>query len=67
MENASTLYTVGTFSHTLEIFGEPDMGWYGWALIRSDRTVAATDEDQQYGSFHTALREGLEAAQQLEG
>lgn len=67
MSEGTTIYTVETFSHSLEVFGERDMGWYGWRLLHLDTgRQVADDMGQGYGSLHTALREGLEAAHLLE-
>ena len=67
MGQGSTVYTVETMSHKLEVFGEPENGWYGWRLLQSwDGRQVADDMGQGYGSFHTALREGLEAAHLIE-
>lgn len=61
------LEVVETFGHILEVFGEPDMGWYGWRLYKADSgQVVADDQEACYSAKHVAMREGLNAAELLE-
>ncbi len=50
-------YTVGGL---IEVYGEPENGWYEWRIIDGGRTVRDTGaEGRQYGNAEIALRDAL--------
>lgn len=42
----------------IEVYGEPDMGWYEWRVVGSD-SVERGSKDKGYGSAEIALRDAL--------
>ncbi len=42
----------------LEVYGEGDMGWYEWRVVKAGR-VQKDSKDRGYGSAPAALRAGL--------
>lgn len=43
----------------VEVYGDPEMGWYEWRVIRADGCVVRDSRDQGYGVPEIALRDGL--------
>ena len=41
----------------IEVFGEPDMGWYDWHVIDARGNI--TQSDETYGNPEIALRDAL--------
>ena len=58
---------IETHSHVLSVIGNPENALYGWRLNNQKGDEVAWDENACYGSLHVALREGLIAADRLEG
>lgn len=57
-----TIYSIpAPFSmgdRTIEVYGDPDMGWYEWRIVAGGRIERDTKE-QGYGSAEIALRDAL--------
>jgi len=53
----------------IEVYGEPDMGWYEWRILSRGEILADSGKvgtyGMQYGSPAVALRDGINA--DLEG
>jgi hypothetical protein len=58
------LLKIPTWSHTLEVFGEPENAWFGFRLTHN--TTGIWDQSEGYGSFHSAVRDGLNDAAAIE-
>lgn len=48
-------YSMGAM---IEVYGDPDMGWYEWRIVADGRVEQDTKE-QGYGSAEIALRDAL--------
>lgn len=43
----------------VEVYGEPDMGWYEWRMVGADGRTQRDSKDRGYGSPEIALRDAL--------
>ncbi len=44
---------------TIEVYGEPDMGWYEWRLVTPKQEVIRDTKNQGYGCAEIAQRDAL--------
>lgn len=44
---------------TIEVYGEPDMGWYEWRVVTPTGTTLRDTKSYGYGSAEVALRDAL--------
>ena len=48
---------------TIEVYGEPDMGWYEWRIVSRGEVLEDSGKrgsyGQQYGSAAVALRDAI--------
>jgi hypothetical protein len=57
----NTLYTIpapDSLSATIEVYGDPENGWYEWRIRDGGRVIHDTS-DRQYGQAEVALRDAL--------
>jgi len=69
------IYTIpspGSLSAVIEVYGEPENGWYEWRILDGGRTVQDTGTEgpsafrgRQYGQAEIALRDALMIASGL--
>lgn len=43
----------------IEVYGNPDMGWYEWRIINVEGTILKDTKNQGYGQAAIALRDAL--------
>lgn len=57
----TTLYRIPTpySGDTIEVYGEPDMGWYEWRVIDAAGKTLRDTQNAGYGSPEIALRDAL--------
>lgn len=60
--DTTTLYKIpapyGMGKRMIEVYGEPDMGWYEWRIV-TDGKIELDTKDKGYGSPEIALRDAL--------
>lgn len=60
-----TIYTIpapdSMLEKLIEVYGDPEMGWYEWRIIKRGRTYEDSGRDggRQYGQAEIALRDAL--------
>lgn len=61
MDNSTIIYSVRVpyGDDTIEVYGEPDMGWYEWRVVTPTSAVVRDTKNQGYGSAEIALRDAL--------
>lgn len=46
-------------SHTIEVYGDSDNGYYEWRLVSRNGEILRDTKDQCYGNAEIALRDAL--------
>lgn len=64
MKTETILYTVPTpfgVDEFIDVYGQPDMGWYEWRVRTAAGVVLRDTKNHGYGNAEIALRDALVA------